>query len=277
MISKSLSYDSFYIETYQDITYNKNLEESLLSKNITLENNLNIARQVQQSLLPQPIDTDKMKFTYKYLPCEKLGGDFFNLYRIDEHTYGIFIADVSGHGVSAAMLTMFLNSSYNKSEKSPSKILTDLFSLFNINKVLKNHYITIFYAVYDTKNKQLTYCNAGLNSFPVIFDSIKKEIHLIESSGFPISNWIDDPRYEDKTITIQPGGKILFYTDGITEAKNKAGIQYGQDRLFRSLIEGNPSTKITLDRIVSYLEDYIDDDIKTLNDDISLLIMESSI
>jgi len=269
------SFGSFvYLETFRDISYNRHLEESLRAKNVILKNNLDIARQIQQSLLPQPLNTVRIKMSYKYIPCEELGGDFFNLYHIDEDSYGIFMADVSGHGVSAAMLTMFLNASYSRTCKSPSRILHGLFNEFNEKNFLKNQYIAIFYAVIDTKKRTLKYCNAGLNSYPVIYDGFSGKFKLIESSGFPVSNWVDSPEYTDTTILIDPGWKILFYTDGITEAKNALGNPYGTERLIRSLTEGNQSSGITLDRMVSYLEDFLDDSITRLKDDVTIVILE---
>jgi phosphoserine phosphatase RsbU/P len=265
---------SFYVETYKDITYSKNLEESLMAKNYILKSNLDIAKQVQQSLLPSPLQTEKISFSYKYIPCDELGGDFFNLYQIDQNTYGVFMADVSGHGVSAAMLTMFLNASCKKDLRSPSAVLDQLYNEFNKNNFLKNQYIAIFYAVVDVEKKVMTYCNAGLNTFPILFNPGVGKFRLVESSGFPISNWVDEPHYSDSMITIDPDWRLLFYTDGITEAKNKLGIPYGTDRLIRSLMEGNPSIKITLDRMIFYLEDYIDENSSKLKDDVSLAILE---
>jgi phosphoserine phosphatase RsbU/P len=274
IIPKKPPFNSFYIETYKDITYSRNLEQSLLDKNAILKKDLDIAKQVQQSLLPKQVASDRIKLTYRYLPCDELGGDFFNLYQIDEDNYGIFIADISGHGASAAMLTMFLNSSYNKMLRSPAEILGKLFFSFNENSFIKNQYIAIFYGVVNTKERKFTYCNAGLNSIPVIYNGAAGTYRLIEAAGFPISNWVDAPDYTDAEIDIKQGDKILFCTDGITEAKNKQGVPFGTDRLIRSLIEGNHNTKITLDRILSYLEDFIDGSITELKDDVSLVILD---
>ena len=274
IIPKKPPFSSFYIETYKDVTYSRNLEQSLLAKNAILKGDLNIAKQIQQSLLPRELSSERVRLTYRYLPCEELGGDFFNLYQIDDDNYGIFIADISGHGASAAMLTMFLNSSYSKTVRSPAKILNRIFSDFNENNFIKNQYIAIFYAIVNIEERRLTYCNAGLNTYPIIYDNMAGSFRLVEAAGFPVSNWVDTPGYTDSETAIGPGEKILFYTDGITDAKNKQGIPYGTDRLIRSLVEGNPNTKITLDRIISYLEDFIDGSIADLKDDVSLVILD---
>lgn len=274
VLFKSSLPEHVYIESYRDITYSRTLEASLVAKNNLLKNNLDIAKLVQHSLLPKPVHTDSMDLSYVYIPCEELGGDFFDLYRIDEYNYGLYLADVSGHGVSAAMLTMFLNASIDTREHSPAVVLNSLYTEFNKNNFLKNQYITIFLSVFNVLTRSYTYCNAGLNSTPVIYDPVSRTSELIEASGFPISNWVDDPGYSDNMIYIKSGHKVFFYTDGITEAKNRSGIPYGFDRLIGSLLEGNPSTNITLDRITSYLEDFIDNDISSLKDDITLLLLD---
>jgi phosphoserine phosphatase RsbU/P len=176
------------VEVLHDITQIKHLQKQTMEQNKKLQEDLNIAKKLQCRLLPKKQLEDKVNFSFLYQPCEDIGGDFLDIYNIDETHTGVYIADVSGHGVSASMLTIFLRSSINKKQLSPTKALEELFKEFNYNNFDPDLYITVFYAIIDTLNKTVTFSNAGHNVSPIIFNKDKTE--FLRVPGIPISNWL---------------------------------------------------------------------------------------
>ena len=204
----------YVIEVLRDITKDKEMESQLVAQNNELQKSLDLAKKIQMSMLPSKQLIPSVEFSYIYEPCETLGGDFFNIFTIDKEHVCFYIADASGHGITASMLTVFLRTAFKKNITSPSLILKSLYKDFNESKLEKELYITVFLCVLNTKTGELIYSNAGHNCPPLVIgnDGIKE----IESSGVPISNWLDEPLYEDKSIIIKDTDKIFLYTDGIT-------------------------------------------------------------
>lgn len=236
------------VEVLRNITQMKHLQQKLEEQNIKLINDLTLAKKLQYSLLPKKMPGEKISLSFIYRPCEALGGDFLDIFRIDEDHVGTYIADVSGHGISASMLTVFLRSSINKKTLSPSEALHELFKDFNNSGFNQDLYITVFYAVLNTSKNTLTYSNAGHNVCPIIFG--KDRFELLRIPGIPISNWLDSPTYMDKKTTLSPGDRIFFYTDGIVEIRNEKNEQFGEERLLDILLNDMSEPNVILNKIV---------------------------
>ncbi len=237
------------IEVLHDITDLKNLSRELEKQNERLRDDLSMARRLQCSLLPKnQLKTDKIDFSFIYRPCETLGGDFLDIYQIDEEHIGVYIADVSGHGVAASMLTMFLRTALDKSLLSPAKALGQLYNYFNKNGFSDELYIAIFYGIINISDYTFTYANAGLNVCPVIFS--KDKLQILRAPGIPISNWVEDPDYVEMTLDIKPKDRMFFYTDGIIEIRNSENAQFGEERLVEHLLETDMQPSHTLSRLI---------------------------
>ena len=218
-------------------------------QNQKLRADLSIARSLQCSLLPKnKLSSDKLDFSFIYKPCETLGGDFFDIFQIDSDHIGVYIADVSGHGVAASMLTMFLRAALDKTQLSPAKVLKQLYSYFNENGFADELYIAIFYGIIDTSNLTFTYSNAGLNVCPLIMS--KGDIQLLRTPGIPISNWVLDPQYNELTVNLNTGDRMFFYTDGIIEIRNSEKAQFGEDRIIQHLMESIPEPSSVLSGLI---------------------------
>jgi sigma-B regulation protein RsbU (phosphoserine phosphatase) len=217
------------IEVLRDVTQERLMEAKIKAQNKKLNDDLQIARKMQYSLLPKELETDGIGFTYMYRPCEAIGGDFFDVFRIDHSHVGVYIADVSGHGVPASMLTMFLRQTIKKDELSPAQVLTHLFQKFNEIDFGPNMYITMFYAIIDINTGEIRYANAGHNMLPIVFND--KQLFCLEAAGIPISNWVEEIEYKEYSEKLASGDKLLFSTDGITEVRNPSGEMYGNHRL----------------------------------------------
>lgn len=236
------------VEVLRDITQVKKLQKKILEQNKKLQNDLDIAKKLQCSLLPKELPDDKVKFSFIYKPCEDLGGDYLDIFKIDDEHMGLYIADVSGHGVSASMLTIFLRSSINKRTLSPARALEALYRDFNRHGFGQNLYITVFYAILNLKEKSMVYSNAGHNVSPIIFGSNRFE--LLRLPGIPISDWMEKPVYTERQISLGKGDRLFFYTDGIIEMRNQQNEQFGEERLLDMLLNSPLEPSGTLNGIV---------------------------
>ncbi len=236
------------VEVLRDVTSMKQLQHSLVLQNKKLQDDLNLAKKLQCSLLPKHLPEDKINFSFVYKPCEALGGDFLDIFNIDGDHIGIYIADVSGHGVSASMLTVFLRSSIDKKTLSPSLALNKLYEEFNKNNFDQDLYITLFYAIINLKDYTLTYTNAGHSVCPFVFN--KNRFEILRTPGTPISNWIDAPEYTEGKLQLLHGDRLFFYTDGIIELKNEKKEQFGEERLLDILLDNTSEPAVILNTII---------------------------
>lgn len=262
------------IEVLHDITALKNLSRELEEQNEKLKADLAMARRLQCSLLPKnQISNDKIDFSFIYKPCETLGGDFLDIFQIDPDHLGVYIADVSGHGVAASMLTMFLRTALNKSATSPSKALTQLYEYFNRNGFADELYIAVFYGIIDTSDYTMTYTNAGLNVCPVIYS--KDSFQILRAPGIPISNWVETPEYMEVTVDIKPKDRMFFYTDGIIEIRNAQNDQLGEERIIEYLLESDSQPSVTLSTIIDMATDFSGrNNPNDIMDDITMALIE---
>lgn len=261
------------VEVLRDVTHTRQLQNKLIQQNKILQDDLNMAKKLQCSLLPKRLPEDKIKFSFLYKPCEALGGDFLDIYMIDEDHVGLYIADVSGHGVPASMLTVFLRSTIDKKTLSPAKALTGLYHEFNKSDFDHDFYITVFYAVIDIKNNTMTYSNAGHNVCPIIFSPGKFEILM--APGIPISNWVDTPQYTEKSVPLTGGDRLFLYTDGIIEMKNPQGEQYGEEKLLQILLNSVSEPNGTLKEIVDNACEFAEiTSSNVIPDDITMALLE---
>lgn len=254
----------------------------LYQMNKKLLNDLEYARDIQKGMLPHNLpNNEQVKFEAKYYPAETVSGDFYNVIRLDDQRIGIYIGDVSGHGVSAAMLTIFSNQSIktirelegNRFEViKPSEVLENLYKLYNKVNFKDEVYILLLYAIYNIKTMELEYSSAGMNVQPIIVKE-NGEIMEMDIRGLPICNLINiySPDYENKTIQLESGDKVFFYTDGLIELKDKhTGEAFTKDRLKRLLADCK----------VNEISKEIDRNIKSIcskghqNDDITFLVMQ---
>ena len=232
----------FTVEVFRDVTRLKNLQLTIVDQNRKFENDLDMAKMLQRKLLPNASPNAKITFNYLYKPCDMLGGDFVDIYNIGKDHLGVYIADVSGHGVSASILTVFLRSTISKRMTSPAEALNTLYREYNKNNFESEVYITVFYAIYDLRNNILTYSNAGHNATPVLYNKARRDRQLfLTTPGLPISNWADTISYSENSIRVDQGDLLFLYTDGLAEIKNKEKTMFGQDRINEALssMDGN--------------------------------------
>ena len=252
----------------------KRANSELYQKNQLIKRELEAAKKIQQYIIPQNFDfIDYPKISGIYRPIEDIGGDFFDCYKLDEKRSAFLIADVTGHGIPAALtmtMSKMLFSIYAEKYPSSSSLMNE------INKQLRGtlldmQYITAFYLIYDKTLKTLTYSNAG-HTRPLYYKSSKNQIAALDSFGWFIGI-SDDTEYEEKKITVTEGDRLFLYTDGITEAKNKDGEDFGEIRLARFIKNNqNLSGKEFCNSLLETVNEYING--IEINDDIAFLYIE---
>jgi sigma-B regulation protein RsbU (phosphoserine phosphatase) len=284
-----------YVELYNAQCELKNYTENLdklvdqrtkqiKKMNETLLEDLEYARDIQKALLPSKLPDEKeVSFYSRYFSAERVSGDFYSIFKIDEENIGFYIGDVSGHGVPAAMLTVFLKQSVryikegNISEREvlqPSAVLSDLYNSFNNTNFKDEVYIVLVYGVYNFKKRELTYASAGLNAAPLVVKGYNS-VEEIDIKGFPICKFANyySGNYENSTIKLNKGDKILFYTDGLVDALNSKGESFSEERLKRVLLgnsrKSGPEMIKTIERS---LFDFMDT--SKIRDDITFFVMD---
>ncbi|HHL71731.1 MAG TPA: fused response regulator/phosphatase [Bacteroidetes bacterium] len=218
----------------------------LASSNERMKKDLETAARAQKSLLPssEP-DTDKVKFAWNYTPCDELAGDILNFFKLDDDHIAAYVLDVSGHGVAAALLSVtvsrFLTSDHNATSllmqqdadsgewkvSPPQHVARRLNEQFPLD-LSTGQYFTIMYGVLDLKNMKFTYVSAG---HPDLVHSPKEgEARALQSRGLPIG-FDEGAEYDEYEVALQPGDRVILYSDGVVEMKNSAGEQFETARL----------------------------------------------
>lgn len=253
--------------------------------NEKLLSDLEYARDIQKAMQPVSFPkTDVLSFSARYFPAERVSGDFYDVFAIDDRYMGLYIGDVSGHGVPAAMLTIFLNQCIHHEREShvtgighltnPSMVLQKVYESFNHTNFSEEVYIILIYGIFDMKTNVLTFASAGLNTFPIILDS-GGTLSEIPLKGFPICKFMGycDVRYENEAIRFKKGDRVLFYTDGLVEVKNEAGERISEKSLKQAL-SGNQG--LAAEGISALIEQELFNgfDMSQLNDDVTFLVME---
>ena len=245
-----------FIAVQSDVTAEKQAQDALQRANEQLEaanrsvrQDLDAAAAVQRSLLPAvPPEIPGIRFAWKFFPCQELAGDFLNVLPLDDHHVALYILDVSGHGVAAALLSVtlshFLSPVADRSflyravpespgtyrVAPPAEVVARLNQHFRIGPRAMQ-YFTMVYGVLDTRTRELRYVTAG-HPGPVQVRSGAAP-RLLESSGLPVG-LLPDASYEEQTFRIEPGDRLYFSTDGLTEAENISGQEFGAGNLLES-------------------------------------------
>lgn len=255
------------VEVFRDITVERSLTRKINEKNEKMTEDINFARNMQNRMLPPKGIYNGIKIDYLYESSELLSGDYFDVFKIDKDNTGIYICDVVGHGVTAALLTIFVRQSLRNIARNTSieMIMKNLHKTILALNLDYDKYFSIFFGIYNKKNHGFDFINAGHNSIPVLFTK-NRDIKMLEAKGYPICNIFDSVEYEVNHINLSVGDKLFFYTDGITEARNKDGQEFGAENLIK-LIKNEENI---LDMIKQLLNNYT----YIQKDDYAMLVTE---
>lgn len=233
----------------------KQLNQELIWQQKRIQQDLDAAADIQKSLLPQKANiAQQVEVAWYFEPCDKIGGDIFNMIQLDNDHWVIYMLDVSGHGVPAAMVTVSVSqlmqlhtgflikkgadSSSDSKIMSPVDVLNELEREFPFDRF--NNFFTINYFILNTENGILNYANAG-HPRPIILHK-NGGFEELTSGGPPIGTLSlrlqdDQVIFKEEQTQIYPGDKVILYTDGLVEYYNENDEFYGNDRFYNRLRE----------------------------------------
>jgi len=253
----------------------------LQNRNEVIEGELTIARKIQKQIIPQHRPLDNIYAFYE--PMDKVGGDFYDFLKYrGSNKIGIFLSDVSGHGVPAAFITLMVKTCLLQSgtdREDPSHMLLNLNELLmNLLNQTGGHFVTAFYGIYNPATREFIYSNSGHNP-PFILSggkvktmSGKKSIPLAILDNEKLISM--NKAMSNNSIILEKGDKILFYTDGLTEASSfKDKNNYFEDILVKNLIVkyGSNSPKDFILNIYTELTKFHGSDL--FEDDVCMICM----
>jgi len=251
----------YYEGTVEDITERKRAEEQirratgelsrsreeLRAKNLVMEENLRMAREIQTAMLPQqyptfpqdvPPEQSAFRFVHRYEPAESVSGDFFSISALSDNEAAIFICDVTGHGIRAALVTAMiraLTEELKALSRDPGMFLRKLNSdLSNILKTTGSPMLTTaFYLVADWTTGVMRFANAGHPKPLLVRRSAGTVEPLVNVTGRsqPALGLFDDPPYQTTELTLVSGDFVMLFTDGLYEVQGLNEELYTQERM----------------------------------------------
>jgi phosphoserine phosphatase RsbU/P len=237
-----------------------------------MEEELRFAQNIQKDLLPKSMPLlDGFEIAGVNLSSREVGGDYYDVLRLSETRYGIAIADVAGKGAGAALLMASLQASLRALAHAEGPIKDLVFRINNLifENTALDKFITFFYALLDTGRRTLTYCNAGHN--PPLWIRKSGEIRQLEKGGLILGMMANVP-FETDTITVESGDRLLLYTDGISEAVDSNGAEFGMERIEQTAIQNtDASAQDLVDRLITGVESFRGEAYQ--NDDMTLVVV----
>lgn len=256
--------------------YIKNLEKVTAEKE-RINAELNVARKIQADMLPRKFPAFPQRNEFDVyamnIPAKEVGGDFYDFFLVDENHLAIVIADVSGKGVPAALFMVIaktLIKNHAQLGKNPEEVFTTVNNqLYEGND--ENMFVTAWMGILEIETGKFTYVNAGHNP-PLLKHEGKDYGWLKSKPGFVLAG-MEDIKYHQNEITLEPGDMVYLYTDGVTEAVNCDDELFGDSRLLQIM---NDKKDPGLTELCSYIKEKIDNFVKEREqfDDITMLVME---
>lgn len=222
------------------------------------------AQDIQQRLLPAA--KSDAPYSFMYIPCREIGGDLPDVYETGGETMGV-LADVSGKGISAGMLSAFVRAGWDRSEISPAKALFGLNAKFQELNLDERSYVTAVAVRIERGTKKLVYCAAGHNA-PILLKNAQGIDEIVMSSP-PVSTWMPGFRYENGVIPFENGDILVLLTDGVAESKSPRGEQFSLERV-EEILRGSANAQRFIERLKASLKEFCG----VFNDDITAIAFD---
>jgi serine phosphatase RsbU (regulator of sigma subunit) len=223
-----------------------------------LERELELAREIQQSILPQELPCRPgFECAARYRPARQVGGDFYDVIPLAGGRVGLVMADVSDKGIAAALfmaLTRSLIRAEARRSSLPQQVLTDVHKLL-LEISESNMFVTVFYGVLDPAEGTLRYVRAG-HDRPLLLSPARSACRFLEGDGMFLGV-VESLTLEEVHMELQPGDLLVLYTDGVTDAHAPSGELFGAERLQRAVCAaGRPSAQDICDRVFARVEQF---------------------
>ncbi len=228
-------------------TVNASLEEKVQNRTAELEQayqtikaqqakiheDLEEAKETQQSLLPLQLPTiPQVQLACRHVSMVQIGGDFYNIFPVQDDCYGFLIADVTGHGASAALISFLISGIFSEAQRAgeSTELVMNLTNGMLVGKLPEYKFASMFYAIYNASSQKLTYTNCG-HPPALLIRPTTQEIISLETDGMLVGLFPNDiTLYEEKQIALLPGDKVVFYTDAILETQGDRDNMLGVDQ-----------------------------------------------
>ena len=243
---------------------------------ITIAHELETARQIQSFILPQKaVEIKGIYLAAQYIPMASVAGDFYDFIKVDEKRLGILVADVSGHGVPASLISSMVKIAFSSQlpyVHNPAQVLS------GINQILcgklESDFVTAGYLFIDTEKQIATYAGAGHPPL-LLWRGTEQKIYEYLEKGI-ILGQLEDARYKNIELNFKSGDRFFLYTDGIIEATNASGDLFGWSR-FKEFITSHADLSVgnfadgLIQRISNWSGKHIDE---ALDDDLTLVVAD---
>ena len=238
-----------------------------------IRSELLIAHQIQQGILPRPFEgRSDIHFEAVNKPAKDVGGDFYDYFQVNDGDFGFVIGDVCGKGVPAAIFMASARStikSQSLANSTPSKVM-HLANRLIAEDAQHGMFVTVFYGVYTPKTRVLKFSNAG-HTLPFLYRPSTASCASLFNTNFPLG--VFDPfNFQESSIQLEQGDRLILYTDGVNEALNPKREQFGQERLVELILEhGTRPAKELLNTILNAVTEFTED--APQYDDITIMVM----
>lgn len=241
-----------------------------------LEQEMKTARKIQSSILPQAAPKVRgFDIVMRYLPMAQVAGDFYDFLVVDDRRLGVLVADVSGHGVPAALIASMVKvafASESSHASDPARVLTEMNKALGGNP--NNQFITAACLFLDAEKREMVYSAAG---HPPMYLWRRAEANVLEfqENGLILGPF-PEAAYTNLKIALEPGDRFILYTDGIPEAKNTKGEYFGEER-FKTFITAHPDLPPAgfADSFLGHLTSWTGKaSAKALDDDVTLIVVD---
>jgi sigma-B regulation protein RsbU (phosphoserine phosphatase) len=237
-----------------------------------IEEELNVARTIQQNLLPRSLpDSGWFRASGSSVATHQVGGDYFDVVRVDDECWAVVVADVSGKGVSSALLASLLQGALITASRVAKRLESRLERLnrYMIERTQGEKYATILCGMLE-HNGSFEYINAGHCS-PILV-STDAQYRYLDTTAMPVG-MVEDAQFPSEKTQLRPGDKLVIYSDGVTEAANPAGEFFGKKRLREVVTAHAASSCMAIhDAILETVTGFISSAAQA--DDITLLVVE---
>lgn len=256
------------------------LSQDLKKQKQLLESELAEAAEYMSSILPEPLTQPPTTIDVRFIPSRQLGGDGFDYYWLDSNHLAIYLLDVSGHGLRAALPSLSVINLIRSRAISqvnyyqPSDVLRRLNQTFQMNQ-RNDKYFTIWYGVYARQQQELVYATAGHPPAILLSENFNGSIleQRLKTSGFPIAMF-PDAEYRDNYCQIKPNSRLYLFSDGIYEIDQEKGVIWGLDEFVELLKQCQSLPHFNLDLLLQEVkmrnpQGHFDDDLSIMQIDFS--------
>jgi sigma-B regulation protein RsbU (phosphoserine phosphatase) len=274
-VTKPLDFEDLQITIERTLTHMAEWKEALLSRDklVALQNELDVASKMQQAILPTSFPEGADFEVYGNMaPARNVGGDFFDVISLENGRIGLAVADVSDKGVPAALFMMSSRTLLKGAAigmGDPNAVLSEVNDLLNEDNETVM-FVTLLYAVYDPETGEMTYANGGhSNPLVVHADGSSTELPLTGGIALGVMPGLE---YRQDSHPLAPGDTLVLYTDGVSEAMNSEGEEFGVERLRQIFADQPPVSARTVNEdILQAVSDFAGD--TPQSDDVTCLVL----